>query len=142
MKKPRKSKNSLSQFDMGAAHLLDQILERERKIEHHFVLPFRAPAKVLTSLQQCIHCGEDIALLIFGDNASNSDGLEAYARLMAKPVLATNLPTYVITPPADPSSLENPSLLLKIFPVQEKSFWITPDEWLSLIAQMSDAHCK
>jgi hypothetical protein len=80
-------------------------------------------------------------LLIFGDNASNATGLEAYARLMAEPVKKTGLPAYIITPPADPSSLENPSLFLKVYPVQETPFWITPDEWLSLIGKMSDVHC-
>lgn len=126
---------------MGAAYLLDHILERELQIEQRYALPFRAPDKVLTSLQQCVHCGKDIALLIFGDNASNATGLEAYARLMAEPVKKTGLPAYIITPPADPSSLENPSLFLKVYPVQETPFWITPDEWLSLIGKMSDVHC-
>lgn len=36
---------------MGAAYLLDHILERERQIEQRYALPFRAPANVLTSLQ-------------------------------------------------------------------------------------------
>ena len=138
-KKPRKSK---SESDIGAMYLLDRIMERERQVEQRYALPFRAPAKVLTSLQQCEHCGRDIALLIFGDNASDTAGLEAYARLMAEPIKMTNLPAYVITPPSDPSSLENPSLLLKVHPILETAFWITPDEWLGLVKNMSDAHCK
>jgi len=142
MKKPRKSNSRLSAADKGALYALDRILEQERQLEQRYALPFRAPAKVATSLQQCSHCGKDIALLIFGDNASDAAGLEAYARLMAEPVRKTDLPTYIITPPADPSSLENPSLVLKVYPVQEAPFWITPDEWLSLIGKMSDAHCK
>jgi hypothetical protein len=142
MKKPKKGKRRGSESDRGTLSLLDRILERERQIEQRYNLPFLAPAKVLTSLQQCDHCGEDIALLIFGDNASDLAGLEAYARLMAEPIKRANLPAYVITPPRDPSSLENPSLLLKVHPVQEAPFWITPDEWLGLITKMSDAHCK
>lgn len=140
MKKKPRSKRKES--DLGAMYLLDHLVERERQVEQRFALPFRAPTKVLTSLQQCVHCGKDIALLIFGDNASDAAGLEAYARLMAEPVKITNLPAYIITPPNDPSSLENPSLLLKVHPVQESPFLITPDEWLRLIKDMSDAHCR
>ena len=78
---------------MNAMYLLDRIIEGARQVEQRYALPFRVPAKVLTSLQQCVHCGEDIALLIFGDSASNVAGLEAYARLMAEPIKMTNLPT-------------------------------------------------
>ena len=144
MKKPRKAKKAKSSwgvFNPDALYLLDSMLEQERQLEQRFALPFRAPHNVLTSLQQCTHCDQDIALLVFGDNASDLAGLEAYARLMAEPIQRTNLPAYIITPPRDPSSLENPSLLLKVYPVQEAPFWITPDEWLSLIAQLSDIHC-
>jgi hypothetical protein len=141
MTKPKKGKSRESKSDIGAVYLLDRILEQERQIEQRYALPFRAPAKVLTSLQQCEHCGKDIALLIFGDNAFDLVGLEAYARLLAEPIKMTNLPAYVITPPRDPSSLENPSLLLKVHPILEAPFWITPDEWLSLVTKMSDAHC-
>ncbi|EEQ05825.1 hypothetical protein [Yersinia bercovieri] len=137
-----KNRNRLTKKDESALHMLDVLLENERKVEQRYELPFRAPREILTSLQQCEHCGEDIALLIFGDSASDVPGLEAYARLMKVPVVQTNLPTWVITPPLDPSSLENPSLLLKIHPDKGAPCLITPDEWLNMIHQMSDNHCK
>ena len=142
MKKPRNSQLSARKAMSDAGFLLDQIMEQERQVERRYDLPFRAPQKVITSLQQCTHCGQDIALLVFGDNATDATGLQAYARLMDAPIRKTDLPAYIITPPADPSSLENPSLLMKVYPVAETPFWITPDEWLSLIDTMSDAHCK
>ena len=77
------------------------------------------PPRSRASLQQCVHCRKDIVLLVFGDNARDAAGLEAYARLMAEPIQKTNLPAYIIAPPADPSSLDNPALLLKVYPVQE-----------------------
>ena len=132
MKKPRNSQPRARKAMNDAGFLLDQIMEQERQVERRYELPFRAPQIVITSLQQCTHCGQDIALLVFGDNA----------RLMDAPIRKTDLPAYIITPPADPSSLENPSLLMKVYPVAETPFWITPDEWLSLIDTMSDAHCK
>lgn len=139
-----KKRNTLTASDENGLYMLDIVLDRERQrqLEQRYRLPFRVPHEILTSLQQCDHCGEDISLLIFGDKASDSDGLEAYARLMSESVKKTNLPTWVITPPIDASSLENPSLLLKIHPDREQSFMITPDEWLSMITEMSDAHCK
>lgn len=141
-KTPRTRSGRLTKADMGPLYALDHLLEQERRVEQRYALPFRAPHKVLTSLQQCSHCGKDIALLVFGDNARDRAGLEAYARMMAEPIQRTNLPTWIITPPADPSSLENPSLLLKVHPVREEAFWIVPDEWLKLIADLSDAHCR
>lgn len=138
----KKKRSALTISDENALFMLDQILEHERQTEQRYDLPFRAPQQILTSLQQCEHCGKDIALLIFGDNASDEAGLEAYARLMDHVVIKTNLPAWVIAPPADPSSLENPSLLLKIHPEKGSTYLITPDEWLTLISQMSDAHCK
>jgi hypothetical protein len=139
MSKQRKDKRKSK--DDGL-YLLDQILEQERRTEQRYALPFRAPSKVITSLQQCVHCGKDIALLVFGDNATDEAGLQAYGRLMSEPIRQKNLPAYIIAPPADPSSSENPSLLLKVHPVQEDPVMITPDEWLCLIRNMSETHCK
>ena len=141
MKRQRKSSSRLSKADMQALYQLDRILEEERRIEKQYALPFRAPARVATSLQQCSHCRKDIALLIFGDNAKDVAGLEAYARMMAEPIKGTNLPTYVIAPPSDPGSPDNPALLLKVYPAQEDACFITPDEWEILIKKLSDAHC-
>jgi hypothetical protein len=143
MKTRSKSRsNRLTQAHKGALYALDHILENERRIEQQYALPFRAPQKVITSLQQCVHCGKDIALMIFGDNAKDAAGLEAYARLMAEPIQSVNLPTWIITPPADPSSLENPSLLLKVHPTREEPYWIIPDKWVEHIGELSNAHCK
>ncbi|MFZ4539191.1 hypothetical protein [Propionivibrio sp.] len=139
--KQRNKRSRTNKSDMVAAHLLDHLVAQAQDIELRHSPPFRAPTKVLTSLQQCEHCNADIALLIFGDNASDAGGLEAYARLMAEPIRKTNLPAFVIAPPSDPRSTENPSLLLKVHPIQEEPFLTTPDEWLALIRALSDAHC-
>ncbi len=89
MKKPQKrSSNRLSQADKQALTTLDRLLETDRQIEQKYSLPFRAPRQVATSLQQCVHCQKDIALLIFGDYATDAAGLEAYARLTADLIAA------------------------------------------------------
>jgi hypothetical protein len=143
MKKPKKrSSNRLSQADMQALTMLDRILETDRQLEQKYSLPFRTPHQVATSLQQCAHCRRDIALLIFGDYATDAAGLEAYARLTADLIQQTNLPAYVISPPRDPSSLDNPALLLKVYPIQEEPGFTTPTEWEQLIGRLSDEHCK
>lgn len=87
--------NRLSKADMQALTLLDHLIETDRQIEQKYSLPFRAPRQVATSLQQCVHCRKDIALLIFSDYATDAAGLEAYARLTGELIQQTDLPTYV-----------------------------------------------
>ena len=143
MKKPRKrSSNRLSQADMQALTMLDRLIETDRQIEQKYALPFRAPRQVATSLQQCVHCRRDIALLIFGDYARDAAGLEAYARLTAELIQQTDLPAYVIAPPSDPGDLDSPALLIKVYPIQEEPGFTTPDKWAQLIGRLSDEHCQ
>lgn len=121
--------------------MLDRLVEEDRRIEQKYNLPFRSPRQVATSFQPCAHCHQDIALLIFGDLATDVAGLEAYARLMEDVIKQKALPTYVIAPPSDPKDLDSPALLLKVHPTQEETIWTTPPEWEQLIRQLSDEHC-
>ena len=139
---PSRRSNRLSPADMQALSMLDHIIETERQIEQTYSLPFRAPRQVATSLQQCVHCRKDIALLIFGDHAADAAGLEAYARLMAELIEHTDLPTYVIAPPSDSRDLDSPALLLKVYPSREEPGFTTPSEWEQRIRRLSEEHCK
>lgn len=136
----RRRSNRLSRADMQAAAMLDQLVEEDRRIEQKYNLPFRSPRRVATSLQPCAHCHQDIALLIFGDLAKDVAGLEAYGRLTEDLIKQKDLPTYVIAPPDDKSNLDNPALLLKVYPSQEEASYTTPDEWDALIKKLSDEH--
>lgn len=138
----RRRSNRLNRADMSALYALDRLVEEERRIEKQYALPFRAPQRVATSLQQCAHCQKDIALLIFGDNAKDAAGLEAYGRMMEEPIKQKNLPAYVIAPPSDPKDLDSPALLLKVHPVQGEPGYTTPDQWEALIKDLSNEHCK
>ena len=131
----------MSKADMQALTLLDHLIETDRQIEQKYSLPFRAPRQVATSLQQCVHCRKDIALLIFGDYATDVAGLEAYARLTGELIQQTDLPTYVIAPPSDSSDLDSPALLMKVYPSQEKLGFTTPSEWEQRIGRLSNEHC-
>ncbi len=147
MKKTRKPSsqrrgNRLTKADRQALTMLDRLVEEDRRIEQTYRLPFRSPRQVATSLQQCTHCRKDIALLIFGDEASDVAGLEAYARLTADLIKLTALPAYVIAPPSDPRDLDSPALLLKVHPSQGEPGFTTPSEWERLIRTLSDEHCK
>jgi ribosomal protein L32 len=137
----RKS-NRLTKDDMQALNLLDHLVEEDRRIEQKYSLPFRSPRQVATSLQQCTHCGKDIALLIFGDLAMDAAGLEAYGRLTEDLIKQKDLPTYIIAPPSDTNDLDSPALLLKVYPEQGKPGLTTPPEWEALIRKLSDEHCK
>ena len=139
---PVRRRNRLSQADMQALTLLDHIVETDRKIEQKYSLPFRAPRQVATSFQPCVHCNKDIALLIFGDYATDVVGLEAYARLTADLIQHTDLPTYIIAPPSDSGDLDSPALLLKVYPSQEEPGFTTPLEWEQWIGRLSDEHCQ
>jgi hypothetical protein len=141
-KTTRRSSSRLTKADMQALTMLDRLVTEERRIEQKYNLPFRAPRQTATSLQQCAHCGKDIAFLIFGDNARDAAGLEAYARLMEEPIKQTNLPAYVIMPPSDPHDLDSPALLLKVYPEQGEPGYTTPDQWQGMIKALSDEHCK
>lgn len=132
----------MSQADMQALRLLDHLVEEDRRIEQKYQLPFRSPRQVATSLQPCVHCHQDIALLIFGDFAQDVEGLYAYARLTADLIQHTALPTYIIAPPSDANDLDSPALLLKVYPSQEEPSFTTPLDWERLIKRLSDEHCK
>jgi hypothetical protein len=142
-KKPttKRSSNRLTKADMQALTMLDRLVEEDRRIEQKYNLPFRNPRRIATSLQQCGHCHQDIALLIFGDNASDVAGLEAYARLMEEPIKQTALPAYVIAPPSDKSDPDSAALLLKVYPSQGEPCFTTPTEWEQLIKTLSNEHC-
>ena len=143
MKKPQRRRSSrLSKADIQALTMLDRLVEEDRRIEQKYNLPFRSPRQVATSLQPCVHCRKDIALLIFGDEASDVAGLEAYARLTEDLIKRTALPTYLIAPPTDLHDLDSPALLLKVYPEQEEPRFTTPPEWEALIRMLSDKHCK
>ena len=144
MKKPQqrgRRSNRLTKADVQALNVLDRLVEEDRRIEQKYHLPFRSPRQVATSLQQCTHCRQDIALLIFGDYAKDIAGLEAYARLTAELIQQTDLPTYIIAPPSNPSDLDSPALLLKVHPSQEEPSFTTPVQWEQLISTLSDEHC-
>ena len=126
---------------MQALTLLDTLVEEDRQIEKKYALPFRSPRQVATSLQQCTHCRKDIALLIFGDYATDATGLEAYARLTEELIQKTDLPTYIIAPPRDHSDMDSPALLLKVYPSQEEPSFTTPPEWEQHIGRLSNEHC-
>ena len=139
---PQRKSGRLTKADMQALTMLDRLVEEDRRIEQKYNLPFRSPRQVATSLQQCTHCRKDIALLIFGDEASDVAGLEAYARLTADLIKLTALPAYVIAPPSDSRDLDSPALLLKVSPSQEESGFTTPAQWERLIRVLSDEHCN
>ena len=137
----RRPSNRLTKADLQALDMLDRLVEEDRRIEQKYNLPFRSPRQVATSLQPCRHCDKDIALLIFGDLATDAAGLEAYARLTEDLIKQKNLTTYVIAPPSDPKDPDSPALLLKVYPEQSEPGMTTPPEWEAMIRQMSDEHC-
>jgi len=132
----------LTRADTQALGYLDQLLAEERRLEQTYSLPFRAPQRVATTVHACTRCGQDLLLLIFGDQARDEDGLLAYGRLMHEAIVARGLPTYVLGAPEGDGALDDtPSSLLQVWPTPSEVRRVTPSEWDGLVEQWSQAHC-
>ncbi len=132
----------LTRADTQALGYLDQLLAEERRLEQTYSLPFRAPQRVATTVHACAHCGGDLLLLIFGDQARDAEGLLAYGRLMHEAIVARELPAYVLGAPEGDGALDDtPSLLLQVWPTPGEPRRVTPSTWDSLVEQWSQAHC-
>jgi len=134
----------LSRADTQALGYLDQLLAEERRLEQTYSLPFRALSRVATTVHACTRCGEDLLLLIFGDQARDEEGLLAYGRLMhaAIAIVARGLPAYVLGAPEGDGLLDDtPSLLLQVWPTSREVRRVTPVEWDGLLDQWNQAQC-
>ncbi len=132
----------LTRADTQALGLLDQVLAEERRLEQTYQLPFRAPPRVATTVHVCARCGQDLLLLIFGDQARDEEGLWAYERLMREVIVARGLPAYVLGAPEGDRALDDtPSLLLQVWPTPGAVRRVTPGAWDGLLEQWSQAHC-
>ncbi len=131
----------LTRDDMQAMEHLDRLLAEERRLEQTYSLPFRAPQRVATTVHACARCGQDLLLLIFGDQARDEEGLLAYGRLMHEAIAARGLPAYVLgAPEGDGARDDTPSLLLQVWPEPDEPRRVTPGTWDSLLEQWSQAH--
>jgi len=129
--------------DVQAMGYLDQLLAEERRFEQTYSLPFRAPQRVATTVHACTRCGQDLLLLIFGDQARDEESLLAYGRLMHEAIVARGLPAYVLgAPEGDGMRDDTPSLLLHVWPTPGAPQRVTPGTWDSLVEQWSQAHCR
>ncbi len=132
----------LTRADMRAMEHLDHLLAEERRVEQTYSLPFRAPQRVATTVHACARCGQDLLLLIFGDQARDEEGLLAYERLMHDVIVARELPAYVLGAPEGDGALDDtPSLLLQVWPTHSEPQRVTPGEWDGLLAHWSQTHC-
>jgi hypothetical protein len=132
----------LTRADVQALDHLDQMLATERRLEQTYSLPFRAPQRVATTVHACTRCGQDLLLLIFGDQARDEEGLLGYGRLMREAIVAHGLPAYVLGAPEGDGALDDtPSLLLQVWPMPGTVRRVTPWEWDGLLEQWSRAHC-
>jgi len=136
------SSGRLTRADTQALGYLDHLLAEERRLEQTYSLPFRAPQRVATTVHACTRCGQDLLLLIFGDQARDEEGLLAYGRLMREAIVARDLPAYVLGAPEDDGALDDtPSPLLQVWPTPGAPHRVTPGTWDGLLEQWSRTHC-
>jgi len=132
----------LTRADTQALGYLDQLLAEERRLEQTYSLPFRAPQRVATTVHACTRCGQDLLLLIFGDQARDEEGLLAYERLMHDVIATRGLPAYVLGAPEGDGALDDtPSPLLQVWPTPDEVRRVTPRAWDGLLEQWSQEHC-
>jgi len=132
----------LTRADTQALGYLDQLLAEECRLEQTYSLPFRAPQRVATTVHACTRCGQDLLLLIFGDQAHDAEGLLAYERLMHDVIIARGLPAYALGAPEDDGALDDtPSPLLQVWPTPGAPHRVTPGTWDGLLEQWSRTHC-
>jgi len=130
----------LTRANTQALGYLDQLLAEERRLEQTYSLPFRAPQRVATTVHACARCGQNLLLLIFGDQARDEEGLLAYGRLMREAIVARALPAYVLgAPEGDGARDDTPSLLLQVWPEPDEPRRVTRRTWDSLVEQWSQA---
>ncbi len=121
---------------MQAMEHLDRLFADERCLEQTYSLPFRAPQRVATTVHACTRCGQDLLLLIFGDQARDEEGLLACGRLMHEAIAARALPAYVLgAPEGDGARDDTPSWLLQVWPTPDEPRRVTPGTWDSLVEQ-------
>jgi len=136
------SAERLTRADVQALDQLDRLLAEERRLEQTYSLPFRAPPRVATTVHACARCGQDLLLLIFGDQVRDEEGLLGYGRLMHEAIVACGLPAYVLGAPEGDGALDDtPSLLLQVWPTPGEPRRVTPGTWDNLVEQWSQAHC-
>jgi len=124
----------LTRADTQALGLLDHLPAEERRLEQTYSLPFRAPQHVATTVHACPRCGQDLLLLIFGDQARDEEGLLAYGRLMHEAIVACGLPAYVLGAREGDGALDDtPSLLLQVWPTPGEPQRVTPGRPITTI---------
>jgi len=95
----------------------------------------------LTTVHACARCGQDLLLLIFGDQARDEEGLLAYGRLMREAIVARGLPAYVLgVPEGDGARDDTPSLLLRVWPEPDEPRRVTPGEKVAVIPARPAPH--
>ena len=138
---PRAPRELRPSANQQAGMWLDRVLAAERATEERYQLPFRAPARVATTIHLCGRCNAELLFLIFGDLAQDAAGLAAYGRLLAVLIVQTQLPAFVLGPAAgEVTDDDAPSLLLQVWPTEGEVETTTPRTWDAWLAAHSARH--
>jgi len=96
----------------------------------------------LTTVHACAHCGQDLLLRIFGNQACDEEGLRTYGRLMHEAIVARGLPAYVLGAPEGDRMLDDtPSPLLQVWPTPGTVRRVTLRAWDDLLEEWRRKHC-
>jgi hypothetical protein len=109
-------------------------------------LPPRPPEPkelVESRLIPCERCGAMVAMLIFAPQATDTGGLEDYARKMYPEYTRLNLPTWIIGPALGGGPLmDRPADILKIWPTHTPIERQRPAEFNSMLDRLVSGHCR
>ncbi len=129
----------VSSEDMGAWCMRDDLLAQERAMEAQYRLPFRAPHQTEMVLHTCTRWAQPLLLLIFGDHATDAEGLLAYGRLMAVVIRQHGVPAYVLSRPVGTGD-DAQSLLCRVWPDTGEVIMMTPNHWDAFVMALSQSH--
>jgi hypothetical protein len=103
--------------------------------------PSETPDEVVENrLFPCETCNRTVAMVIYGDNATDEGRFEDYARGMYGAIRDHNVPAWIVGPPSSPDP-DADAEVLKVWPTREPIRRISPDDFNAMLDELVRSHC-
>ena len=109
------------------------------------IQPYESPKRCIESrVFPCETCNKVTSMLIFADNATTTNDLENYARMMQEKITELKVPTWIIGDESE--NIVNgedlrKSLVMKISKKKRETRIMIPDEIMDEVDSLMDNHC-
>jgi hypothetical protein len=95
---------------------------------------------VENQLYPCDTCNRTVAMVIYGDKATDEGRFEDYARGMYGAIRDHNVPAWIVGPPSSPDP-DADAEVLKVWPTREPIRRISPDDFNAMLEELMRSHC-